>query len=69
VNLGRTYYLAQPSGGIVPSTWTVSYSAVTQVTLEPGRAAILLLAQPAKMTERMVSFHVFRAGVARWLKW
>ena len=53
VNLDRTYCLAQPSGtgtvpsdGVLPSTWTVSYSAVSRVTLESGRAAILLLAPP-----------------------
>jgi hypothetical protein len=56
VDLDQTYYLAQPSGGgtvppdgVLPSTWSVNYSAVDNVTLEPGRAAILLLApEPAE---------------------
>jgi len=53
VNLGRTYYLAQlsgggtvPSDGVLPPTWNVSYSAVSRVTLEAGRAAILLVVPP-----------------------
>jgi hypothetical protein len=52
VNLGQTYYRAIPTGGgIVPdngntSAWTVTYTAVTQVTLSANRAAILLVATP-----------------------
>lgn len=49
VDLGGTYYRAQPAGGGVipddgqiPPAWTVSYAPVTQVTLAPGTAAILV---------------------------
>jgi hypothetical protein len=52
VNLGGTYSLAQPTGGGVipddgqtPPSWgTVTYTPVTQVTLGPGTAAILVTA-------------------------
>jgi hypothetical protein len=53
VDLGGTYYLAQPTGGGVipndgqiPPAWMVNYMPVTQVTLEPGRAAVLLNSAP-----------------------
>jgi hypothetical protein len=52
VALGGTYYLATPvGGGGVPadgdiSAWRVDYTAVTSVTLEPGRGAVLLNALP-----------------------
>lgn len=46
---GGTYYLAQPSGGgsvpengIPPSEWRVEYTPVSEVTLQPGHAAILV---------------------------
>jgi hypothetical protein len=49
INLGGTYYLATPSGGgLLPddadtSAWTVSYTPVTSLTLNPHQGAILLL--------------------------
>jgi hypothetical protein len=51
VNLDRTYYLAQTSGGgFVPEngipTGSVSYLAVSQVTLPPYSAAVLLNQAP-----------------------
>ena len=52
VTLGGTYYLATPvGGGDVPadgdiSAWRVDYTAVTSVTLEPGRGAMLLNSRP-----------------------
>jgi hypothetical protein len=51
VNLGGTYYLARTNGGgEVPEsgvpTGSVSYQAVTQVTLPPFTAAVLLNARP-----------------------
>lgn len=51
VNLGGTYYLAETSGGgVVPDTGiptgTVTYHAVTSVTLGPYSAAVLLTAPP-----------------------
>jgi len=52
VALGGTYYLATPvGGGDVPadgdtSGWRVDYTAVTSITLGPGRGAILLSSQP-----------------------
>ncbi len=53
VNLGGTYYQAVPSGGgnipsdgQMPSSWTVNYTEVSNITLEPNRAAILLNARP-----------------------
>jgi hypothetical protein len=53
VGLEATYYLAQPTGGgiipddgQIPSGWTVNYAPVTQVTLEPGTAAVLLESAP-----------------------
>ena len=52
VNLGGTYYRAAPTGGgIVPSdgdtsAWTVTYTAVTQVTLAANQVAVLLVAAP-----------------------
>lgn len=49
VALGGTWLLAQPTGGgevpwngVTPPTWSVGYAPVTQVTLAPGRAAILV---------------------------
>jgi len=48
VNLGNTYYRATPNGGgEVPadgdvSAWTVTYTPVSAVTLQPNRAAVLL---------------------------
>ncbi len=51
VTLDGTRYMAEPDGGgtvpsdgVLPATWSLDYSAVDEVTLEPGRAAILLLA-------------------------
>jgi hypothetical protein len=53
VDLGGTYYLAAPSGGgmlpedgMIPSGWNVANTAVTQVTLTPNQAAVLLTAAP-----------------------
>jgi hypothetical protein len=52
VALGGTYYLANPvGGGFVPadgdiSEWRVDYTAMTSVTLEPARGAILLNSRP-----------------------
>jgi hypothetical protein len=51
VNLDRTYYLAQTNGGgFVPEngipTGSVSYQAVSQVTLPPYSAAVLLNQAP-----------------------
>lgn len=53
VRLGRTYYLATPQGGgnvpesgQPPPDWRVTYAAVSQVTLPPNRAAVLVNAAP-----------------------
>jgi hypothetical protein len=51
MDLGGTFYLAQPSGGgAVPGngipTGTVTYQAVTQVVLPPYTAVVLLQQQP-----------------------
>ena len=53
VDLGVTYYLAQPAGGgmvpedgLIPSGWTVTYAPVSQVALDPGTAAVLLVSAP-----------------------
>jgi hypothetical protein len=52
VTLGGTYYLATPvGGGDVPAdgditAWRVDYTAVTSVTLAPGRGAVLLNSRP-----------------------
>ena len=52
IQLGGTYYQALPNGGgFVPedgniSAWTLSYQPVTQVTLAPNRAAVLLSNMP-----------------------
>jgi hypothetical protein len=52
VNLGGTYYRADPvGGGFVPpsgdvSGWRVDYTAVTSVTLGAGRGAVLLNSRP-----------------------
>jgi hypothetical protein len=52
INLGGTYYQAIPNGGgMIPengdtSAWTVTYTAVTQISLPANRAAVLLLAAP-----------------------
>lgn len=56
VALGGTYYRAETTGGgIVPSsgipTGSVSYRAVTSVTLPPYSAAVLLNAQPTVVRE------------------
>lgn len=55
IALGRTYYLAQasgggtiPSNGLVPASWTVSYTPVSGVTIAPGSAAILLASRPGE---------------------
>jgi hypothetical protein len=50
--LGHTYYQATPSGGgFVPvngdvSSWTVSYSPVTNLTISPNQAIVLLDSLP-----------------------
>ena len=53
INLGGTYYLATPSGGglvpedgNLPTDWLITYTAVTEVTLAPNRAAVLFDSQP-----------------------
>jgi len=52
VNLGSTYYRATPDGGgEVPadgdvSAWTVTYTPVTAVTLQPNQAVVLLKTAP-----------------------
>jgi hypothetical protein len=52
IDLGGTYYLAQPGGGgIVPangdiSAWSVQYTPVNRIELGPDQAAILLNAVP-----------------------
>ncbi|MFZ5881538.1 MAG: putative glycoside hydrolase [Chloroflexota bacterium] len=53
ISLGATYYRATPNGGgTLPadadtSAWDVTYTPVTQVTLAPNRAAVLLSSLPA----------------------
>jgi hypothetical protein len=49
VQLEHIQYLAQPTGGgfvpengVIPSEWSINYQPVNQVTLNSGRAAILL---------------------------
>jgi hypothetical protein len=55
IDLGGTYYLAMPSGGgLLPSdadtsAWTVSYTPVANVTLNPHRGAILLVMPPCDL--------------------
>ena len=53
VNLGGTFYQAEPSGGgdipgdgQEPPGWTVTYTPVTQVSLPAGSAAVLLSSPP-----------------------
>jgi hypothetical protein len=52
IDLGGTYYLAQPSGGgLVPadgdiSAWSVQYGPVNRIELAPNQAAILLNVTP-----------------------
>jgi len=53
IDLGGTYYLAQPSGGgLVPasgdiSAWSVQYRPVNRIELAPNQAAILLNVTPS----------------------
>jgi hypothetical protein len=51
INLGGTFYRVNPSGGgFVPANGvapgSLSYTAVTSVTLNPNRAVVLLNALP-----------------------
>ena len=53
IALGGTYYLAAPSGGgivpedgLIPASWSVAYTAVTQVTLDANEVAVLLTTAP-----------------------
>lgn len=48
-DLGAAYYLASPQGGgyvpddgVLPATWTIGYTPVSQLVLPPGEAAVLV---------------------------
>ncbi len=72
VDLGGTFYLAQPTGGgfvpesgIPPSEWRVDYTAISEVTLQGGRAAILVI-DPTPELEPTPTPTESSTGVSGW---
>jgi hypothetical protein len=72
IDFGGTYSLAQPNGGgsvpgseIPPSEWRVEYTEVSQVTLQPGRAAILVI-DPSPKPEPTPTPTEASTGVSGW---
>ncbi len=71
IDLGATYLRALPSGGggvpwngVVPSAWHVDYAPASQVTLQPGEGAVLVIdSSPYEISTGVVSTGVL-ANVA-----
>lgn len=71
VDLGATYFRAQPTGGgglpwngVVPSAWHVDYVPVNQVTLPPGQGAVLVI----DPTPYEIATGIISAGVSAHLE-